>query len=401
MNNTLHHIRPFTEDNNSSRINNPEPQVSLSIKAIRDAGMHQGNVNSFSLNLKELYHKMVNEWEAVKSGISEHEVQIENATNILEDKNVNQQQRIDDITNKHIPELKSKIKEVKNEIRDIKAHPEKYQDEKTDKVSYFISLALLLLISLYLWVFYSSAAYSAFFREIKFTSNAVFNSIFYSNAISEAYKNGITSLMFITLLPFIFLGLGFLVHTFFEKKTVSGYLGLGTLVLTTFFFDGLLAYEITQKIYEAKALNMFQEMPPFSTSMAVKDVNFWIILAAGFVVYLILGLVFHFFIEAKHKLDFIGLLLEKKASIEEELVNEIAEKEQERANLESSIHANKQEISEYKNSGKFFAENNNAIKQALTEYASGWAKYLTFAKFPESMIAEIESETKKIIKGEL
>lgn len=401
MINALHQIKPIQKNGTSFLNNNQlEKEIPLGLKGIRDAGMHNGNVSAFALSLKELHHKMLTEQESAKEGVLEYEMQMESSQNILQDENAIQVQKMDDIKNRHIPELKAKVKDIKSEIREIKAHPEKFQEDTAEKTTFYITLVLLLLITAYLWVFYGSAAFSAFFREIKFTQNAVFNSIFYADAWGEAYRSGIMALLLISLLPFVFLGLGFLVHKFLEKKSLGGYIILSGIVLVTFLFDGLLAYEITQKIYEAKALNMFQEMPPFSLGMAATDANFWSIIAAGFVVYIIWGLVMHFCMESKKNLDQIGLLLAKKTSHELELRNEISDKEKEIAEIENAIQRNKQEISANKNSGKYFNENENAIKRALTAYASGWAKYLTFAQFPDYLIAEIKKETTKLLNSE-
>ena len=63
------------------------------------------------------------------------------------------------------------------------------------------------------------------------------------------------------------------------------------LFVVTFLFDAILAYLIDEKIYN---LNKRFEDPEFSLGYAIQDPSFWVIIFAGFVSYIIWGLVFDF-----------------------------------------------------------------------------------------------------------
>jgi len=74
-------------------------------------------------------------------------------------------------------------------------------------------------------------------------------------------------------------------------------------------FDGLLAYIIEKKIYD---FNRTPTSPDFNFRIAVKEPEFWMIIFAGFVVYLIWGLVFDFVMKEYDNLDKINVFIRSK-----------------------------------------------------------------------------------------
>ena len=186
-----------------------------------------------------------------------------------------------------LPALENKVENLQKEIIAIKKNPEELLPDKMSKVSFAIGLLILLALSIYLFIFYSSASFSAFFKEFSLNNIGVANSIFDPQAISRASQDGVTELILIVSMPFVFIGLGFLIHKFQEQQGIGKFFKIAFLVLVTFVFDAILAYEITEKIYNIKAENSFQEMPEYNFDLAFQDVNFWLIIFAGFVVYLI------------------------------------------------------------------------------------------------------------------
>ena len=94
----------------------------------------------------------------------------------------------------------------------------------------------------------------------------------------------------------------------------------------TFIFDVIIAYEICEKIYNIQKTNSFKNVPDYSMKLAFQSINFWLIIFAGFVVYLIWGLVFDFTMEAHEKLDKIRVAIknkEKEISLAEESIDKL------------------------------------------------------------------------------
>jgi hypothetical protein len=213
--------------------------------------------------------------------------------------------------------IESDIEEKKFQIVDVKQNPDNYgiDADKKPKAQFYIGLALLLPITIYLFVFYISASYSAFFKD--FESGSLTAAIFDANALSKAISDGWLEGVFVGTIPFVFMGLGYLVHMFQKSKEKGGYLKLAALFVLTFMFDVILAYLIEKKIFE------FDRVlgESFSPEIAVQSVNFWGIIFAGFVVYIIWGLVFDFVMKEHENVDKIkGYIRNKKEEIRNAVV---------------------------------------------------------------------------------
>jgi len=197
--------------------------------------------------------------------------------------------------------VKDSIEELKFEINDLPRNPEKYHinASKGASTKFWIGLIILLPLSLYLFTFYISTSYSAFFKPFDATSTIIMN-ILDSKAFEKAWKDGGLEGAFVTFIPFVFLGLGYLIHMFGENKGWKNYIKIGLLFFTTFIFDAILAYQIEDKIYEqTKTFNS----PPFNLPIAFTKVEFWGIIFAGFVVYVIWGVVFDFIMKEHREKD--------------------------------------------------------------------------------------------------
>ena len=285
--------------------------------------------------------------------------------------------KMESIRKERIPFFKNKIEEFQNEIRNIRKNPEQYLGNKVEKAGFYIGAIILAFLTVYLFIFYSSASYSAFFKEFTLNELGVANSIFDPQALSKGLKDGFTELVLILTIPFVFIGLGYLIHKFQEGKGWKKIPKIAMLIFVTFIFDCILAYEITEKIYNIKASNSFQEMPEYTLSFAFQSVNFWLIIFAGFVVYIIWGFVFDFFMEAYGKLDKISVLIKSKKEEINETQKEINKLETEANELSNNLSNNKKEI----NKMKTILDHSEIIKPkelelSLFQFLDGWIEWL-------------------------
>lgn len=220
--------------------------------------------------------------------------------------------KIKKLTEETIPGLHKKIENLKEEKAHIRKNPQEIVGDQAGRPSFYIGLTILLFLTVYLFAFYSSASYSAFFKEFSLNEIGVANSIFDAQALSKAMKDGVMELVLILTIPFVFLGLGYLIHKLQEEKGIAKFAKIATLVLVTFIFDAILAYEITEKIYNIKKDNNYNDVPDYNISMALTSINFWLIIFAGFIVYLIWGFVFDFVLEAFGKIDKVKVALRER-----------------------------------------------------------------------------------------
>jgi predicted nucleic acid-binding Zn-ribbon protein len=207
------------------------------------------------------------------------------------------------------------IEAVKREIVDVKHNPGNHgvDADKRPKAQFYIGLFVLLPITLYLLVFYVSASYSAFFKE--FTDDMLSAAIFDKDAFNNAFNDSWLEGLLVITIPFVFMGLGYVIHMMQKGKGFMNYLKLGGLLLITFLFDALLAYQIEKKIYD---FNKTLNSPPYDLKIALTEAEFWMIIFAGFVVYIIWGLVFDFIMKEYENIDKIKVFIKNK---KEEIIN--------------------------------------------------------------------------------
>lgn len=374
---------------------NPKPQIDSEIPKQSDSSLVTDNitVQSFgfksashtngspfglSICLNRIYQQHKNEiaWDTTRQNelkqpfrLKLHELKAESESIA---------KRNEQIKSDEIIVLNNKIEKLKNDIIEIKANPEQVTGDKSGKASFYIGLIILLLLTVYLFVFYSSASYSSFFREFHLSEIGVANTIFDAQALSRAFRDGFTELILIITIPAVFLGLGYLIHKSSEKKGSAKYLFIGSLIFVTFMFDSIIAYEICEKIYNIQKENSFKTgIPDYSLGLAFQSVNFWLIIFAGFVVYIIWGLVFDFTIDAYEKLDRVRAAIKNKEE-------EIKYFEESIVKLNAEININKEK--ESKNIGEInklndLIDNKNIIpiefKSYLYQFMHGWLQWMT------------------------
>ncbi|MFD1602592.1 ABC transporter permease [Flavobacterium artemisiae] len=201
------------------------------------------------------------------------------------------------------------IDQIKNEIIEVKRNPDKYgiEEGKGLKAQFYIGLILLLPITLYVLVFYISASYSAFFKE--FSNDSLTAAIFDADAFTNAFKASWLEGVLVVTIPFVFMGLGYVIHMVQKGKGLKNIFRLISLFAITFLFDSLLAYIIEKKIYE---FNKTTESSPYNLNIALGEPEFWMIIFAGFVVYIIWGLVFDFVMKEFENIDKIRAFIRGK-----------------------------------------------------------------------------------------
>jgi hypothetical protein len=293
----------------------------------------------------------------------------------LEAKDVNFDSQIK-TTKGRLEAEKDDIKRLRNDIARIKANPKEITGDTFARASFWIGTIIIALLTVYLFIFYSSAAYSAFFKNFTVDDTNIVNSIFDAQAIAKAFIDGFTELILILTIPAVFLGLGFLIHKFSEQERASKYFKIAGLVVTTFIFDFIIAYEIVEKIYNIKKQGSFQPMPAMTIAMAAQQINFWLIIFAGFVVYIIWGFVFDFVMVEYQKLDRVNHAIKSKEKEIRKCEVECKELNNKIQQLESQKNTNIGEIEKLKIELRGVIIFIQEIKQGLGDFFTGWLSYM-------------------------
>lgn len=222
------------------------------------------------------------------------------------------------INSDKIKDKNDQINQIKQDIEDVKTNPNKFgiTDTKQPHALFYIGLILLIPITVYLFVFYISATYSAFFKL--FSDDSLTAAIFDAQAFNNAMAEGPLEGILVITIPTVFLGLGYIIHMIQKNKGVKNTIRVIALIATTFLFDGLLAFQIEKKIYEFNKTLLSEQ---YNLKIALGEAEFWMIIFAGFVVYIIWGLVFDLVMKEFENIDkikgFIRIKKQELQSLEE------------------------------------------------------------------------------------
>ena len=220
------------------------------------------------------------------------------------------------------------------------------------------------------------------------SEGGVASAIFDPQAISKAYFAGATEMILILTIPFVFLGLGYLIHKFQEGKGFGKYLKIGALVLITFAFDALLAYKIEAGLYKVEVLNAVQDLPPHSLSMAIASENFWLVIFAGFIVYIIWGFIFDFVMDSYDKLDGVKQAINARKKEIEEIEEEIQKIQNDILTAKNNIAELKKKIAGYRAiiDGDITIIDWAGFEKKMLNFTTGWTHWMTANKIDKSLI---------------
>ena len=177
--------------------------------------------------------------------------------------------------------------------------------DPANKPGFWIGSFILILLTLYLINFYASVLYNAFLlNPITYASetelsDAVTSSVTIVNltAFEKVFAEyGWIGLIFLISGTFIFISLGFLMHWFTQGRH---YWALASVYAFTFLLDAFLAYEVVRKIH---TIDTIMTGVKWKFSMAFHNPDFYIILLAGFGMYVAWGLLFKYILDEYRKI---------------------------------------------------------------------------------------------------
>lgn len=361
--------------------------VSYTAKGTRDAGLCIGSPQALLPKLQAIYMQLTRYIQQDEMKQNDRKSKIKQEISGLEAKNTNVENKIKTEREKLTHE-ENKIEKLIKEIDNIKENPRIVSGDSFAKASFWIGSVIILFLTVYLFVFYSSASYSAFFKNFSSSDTNVAQAIFDAQAISKAWADGFTELIFILAIPAVFLGLGFLIHKFSEEKGISKYLKIFGLIAITFIFDFIIAYEIVEKIYSIKQGGSFETLPDMTISMAVQQVNFWLIIFAGFVVYVIWGLVFNFTMREYEKMDKVRYTIKYKEQKLAEYKIECKHIKERISNLQNEKDSTQGEIDKLKIQLETYVLYFNDVREGINNYFTGWIGYLKSTASSQALIQE-------------
>ena len=251
------------------------------------------------------------------------------------------------------------------------------QVNKMAKIKMIIGSVILAILTFYLFIFYSSTFYSAFLLSanqlINYGQTALSMAMFNTHAISDAYQEGMGSVLFILSAPIIFMGLGYSLHYFMVQKGAFKWIKAGFMLILTFIFDCILAYKIDKLLYDIEIISSWENLPPYSFDIAISDINTWAVIFCGFIVYVIWGIVFDMTMTAyselrsnAHQINAIKIQINKSKVQLLKLQQDVAP-----AQADVDKYATEADnLTEQIRKGVFI--NPHLMKKALADFFAGW-----------------------------
>lgn len=401
----LKKLTQLTSQNGKMNVVKPETEVNEKL-TYHDDGYDtskacHGNAHNLQISLDTIYQKFENK---CKTDYNEQERLKQPYVTEQKGKKtalLNKTEELERIDN-NISKVNDDIEKLNQDCRKVKIHPEEFfvDIDKRASAKFWIGISFLLPLAVYLFVFYISTSFSAFFREFD-PGISLFQGMFDPKALSKAYEGGLLELCFVLFIPFVFFALGYLIHMFQEEKGIVNKFKIAALFIITFLFDAILAYLIDEKLYN---LNKTFNSEEFSISIAFQSIDFWLIIFAGFVSYIVWGLVFDFVMKEHSDRDKIkSFIREKKEAIfeKEKLLLKLRGKTQKG---EDEISKIKIRISELQNiiDGCILPVMN--YKALSTEYLQGWQQYISAGlrmggDEKDTLLQECKNVYEKHIKG--
>ncbi|MEG0916107.1 MAG: hypothetical protein RSF68_03750 [Myroides sp.] len=272
-----------------------------------------------------------------------------------------------------------------------------------DTSSFVIGAFITLLLTMYLFVFYSSSGYSAFYG-IKPGSLGFIN----PNVFSDAINKGGGVIALIILFPVIFLAMGFYIHVAIEnnkklnlENKPSKYGIISGLLFITLIADIFIGYKISQGVHTNEFnAGLINETWKFKTIFS--DINFYLVLVLGFVVYVVWGYLLNFVLShsyLKTENEKVKLMIEnvndkitEKRKELSEIVSKIHKYESDIMTCENKIQDKEKDIIGYENG--VIPINVSSLKGSVGEFMGGWYNY-TYGIFDRDSAIKLNDDAVK------
>lgn len=374
-------------------------KITLTQYGFQSATNSQSNPESIDGYLNKVYDKFLEDQKldetSVKNRISRLREEV-----ILEKSRKNDLQAEITTYNANKIDKENEIQELELERIDIKNG----EGELGDTTSFIIGAFITILLTLYLFVFYSSSGYSSFYG-IKQGSLGFIN----ANVFSDALNRGGGVFALIILFPVIFLGLGFLIHNALEenkglvKEGKSQKYGLiSVLLFITFIADAFIGYKIAEGVHNNE-FNAGRTNELWNFNMIFSDINFYLVLILGFVVYVIWGFLLNYVLshsylkteneKTKIMLGNISNRIQEKRNELNIILSKIAKAESDILSCNAKIEDKEKNISGYETGD--IPINISTLKAAIGEFMGGW-QYFTNGNFNSDEALKLNNEAIRV-----
>ena len=249
-------------------------------------------------------------------------------------------------------------------LREINANDhEKLKAESFSQVKFSINLFILIMLSVYLFFFYVSAAYKALYVDFEGIADSIAQGEGTGSIMPGPYElaEAIRYNYMLFLVPFVFYAFGWAFHILLELKNKFKFIFLSMLIAVTFTVDFLLALIIHNNTESAK------ELMGMATVHWAQSSTFYIILFLGFLVYVIWSILMDSLMrewDKKHITSNIKKIIKHLKNDIKILAAKL-----------SDVSSIKNQIADYREDISTVMYGN--LKRYIDQFSSGWISYLS------------------------
>lgn len=361
-------------------------------QGFRDAAKSGGSPEAFRNSIDHFYSSILLKQKENEEEINRRNFEIENEIKEIQQKKSVKENELKRIKEIDLPEAEKDLRAAESKLTEFFRNPKDFVREEKDSFMQWVYGLTALFLMIFLYFFYTSVIYSALFRDVTISKFTIYNSIFYPKALEEALEKGFAAFMITVFSPFIFYGLGIALDNVKRKssgKDLKKKITFVSILVFAFLLDALFAYHISERIYNSKAINTYENLEPYTLSHAIGDLNFWIIIALGFCVYLLFGYVFSLYNElrtnsslyekVRRQLEAIKIQAQEKVNSLKRLISD----------LQNEIKQFDLKIAELKKDYNKIIYSPIEIKNILSLYTRGWINFLKGGNYPEYQIKTV------------
>jgi uncharacterized coiled-coil protein SlyX len=327
------------------------------------------NASNLDSSLDNIYERFLNEQKLDEDGVKQRIRKLREE--ILQKRN--QKESINS-TLLSVGQLKDSVDDRIEQLEIEKVTLKDNEAPATDYLPFVIGIFITILLTFYLFVFYSSSGYSAFYG-VKQGSLGFIN----PNVFSEAKNKGGGVIALIVLFPVIFLGMGFLIHDALSKRK---YLFITGLLVFTLIADAIIGYKIAQGVHNNE-FNADLTKEQWEFHMVFSEINFYLVLVLGFVVYMIWGALLHYVLHKHYEMQPDKALEIRLENMERKIAEQrqtLAEHQTKINELKGQLAIIENELSDKEKDAIGYENgvvpiNISLLQSSIGEFMMGWFSY--------------------------
>lgn len=282
------------------------------------------------------------------------------------------------INETELPALRDAIEQLDGEILQIRTDEAagRRDPNHRDRMQLRFYGGLVLLLTLFVYLFYVSAFYSAFYRDVA-GEMKVAGPDGQAGILAAIFaKTAFTTFDFHWFGPLLLFAFGGFLHVVVEKKTTAGRIMLGGLIAVIAATDGLIAYFVESKNHDIKVLIGLADA---KDNAWWSSPVFWLVIAMGFVAALVWSGLLHAWMHEVGKKDvaqITALEIKHRQDKQWTLKGQINALNVSLTELEGQIARIELEIKALEASLQTVVFSPSELEKYVTDFYDGWLTYV-------------------------